>query len=98
MDLGLTGKRAVVMGGGGCIGRGIADALAAEGVKVALVSRHQEALDQAASEIRAAGGTALGAAADLADHASIAAAFSRIEAEWGGVDILINNSGGPPPS
>ncbi|HVJ53305.1 MAG TPA: SDR family oxidoreductase [Aliidongia sp.] len=98
MDLGLTGKQALVMGGGRGIGRGIADALAAEGVAVALVSRQQAALDQAAAEIRATGGRALAIAADLADRGAIETAFRRAESELGGIDILINNSGGPPPS
>jgi 3-oxoacyl-[acyl-carrier protein] reductase len=99
MELGLSGKRALVMGGGRGIGRGIADALAAEGVSVALVSRNQATIDRAAAEIAAASrGKTLAIAADLADRAAIETAFRRIETEWGGVDILINNSGGPPPS
>jgi 3-oxoacyl-[acyl-carrier protein] reductase len=99
MDLGLTGKRALVMGGGRGIGRGIADALAAEGAAVALVSRNQAALDHAAAEItERTGSRALPVAADLADRRAIEAAFRKIELEFGGIDILVNNSGGPPPS
>jgi 3-oxoacyl-[acyl-carrier protein] reductase len=99
MDLGLQGKRALVMGGGRGIGRGIADALAAEGAAVALVSRDLAALEAAAAEIAERnGGKVLTLAADLADRASLDRAVETIIAEWGGVDILINNSGGPPPS
>jgi 3-oxoacyl-[acyl-carrier protein] reductase len=95
MDLGLAGKRALVMGGSRGIGRGIAAALAAEGAAVAIVSRDQAALDKTAAEI---GHGVLPVAADLADRAALAAGFATIESRLGGVDILVNNSGGPPPS
>jgi 3-oxoacyl-[acyl-carrier protein] reductase len=95
MDLGLAGKRALVMGGSRGIGRGIAAALAAEGAAVAIVSRDQAALDRTAAEI---GHGVLPVAADLADRAALAAGFATIESRLGGVDILVNNSGGPPPS
>jgi len=99
MDLGLTGKRALVMGGSRGIGRGIAAALSAEGAAVAIVSRDQSALDRTAAEIGAATGHAvLPVAADLADRTALAAAFATVESRLGGVDILVNNSGGPPPS
>jgi 3-oxoacyl-[acyl-carrier protein] reductase len=99
MDLGLTGKRALVMGGGRGIGRGIATALAAEGASVAIVSRNREALEKAALEIGdRTGAPMMAVAADLADHHGIAKAYHRIAEALGGVDILINNSGGPPPS
>jgi 3-oxoacyl-[acyl-carrier protein] reductase len=99
MDLGLTGKRALVMGGSRGIGRGIAAALAQEGAAVAIVSRDQAALDRTAEEIGLETGTpVLPVAADLADRAALAASFAAIEHKLGGVDILVNNSGGPPPS
>ena len=95
MDLGLAGKRALVMGGSRGIGRGIAAALAAEGAAVAIVSRDQAALDKTAAEI---GHGVLPVAADLADRTALATAFAVIESRLGGIDILVNNSGGPPPS
>ena len=99
MDLGLDGKRALVMGGSRGIGRGIAAALAGEGTRVAIVSRDQAALDRTAAELRAeTGGDVLAVAADLADRTALAAGFAAIAARLGGVDILVNNSGGPPPS
>jgi 3-oxoacyl-[acyl-carrier protein] reductase len=99
MDLGLKGKRALVMGGGRGIGRGIADALAAEGASVAIVSRNQPALDEAAAAIeKRTGSRALPVAADLADRATLERAFQKIRETLGGVDILVNNTGGPPPS
>jgi 3-oxoacyl-[acyl-carrier protein] reductase len=99
MDLGLAGKRALVMGGSRGIGRGIAAALAAEGAAVAILSRDQAALDATAAEIAAeTGATLLPIAADLADRAALAQGFAAVESGLGGVDILVNNSGGPPPS
>lgn len=100
MDLGLKDKRAFVMGGSRGLGRGIAEALAAEGATVALVSRNQEALDKVAAEIVAKypGCAAFGVAGDLASAGSVLAAYERAETQLGGIDILINNSGGPPPT
>ena len=99
MELGLIGKRALVMGGGRGIGFGIAAALAAEGAMVALVSRNQAALDAAATAINAAsaGGGAIAIAGDLSDPGSMEAACQEVSARLGGIDILVNNSGGPPP-
>src|SRR5712692_11268441 len=98
MDLELQGKTALVLGGSKGLGRGVADALAAEGVAVALLARGQEALDQAVSEITRRGGRAIAVAADLADWPSVEAASNRARQELGPIDILLNNSGGPPPS
>lgn len=100
MDLGLTGKRALIMGGSRGLGRGIAEALAAEGASVALVSRNQAGLDRAAAEIAAKfpGSTVTSVAGDLATSGSVAAAYHAVVERIGGVDILVNNSGGPPPT
>ncbi|HZP46069.1 MAG TPA: SDR family oxidoreductase [Candidatus Binataceae bacterium] len=98
MDLRLTGKTALVLGGSKGLGRGVADALAAEGVAVAMVARGQEALDKAVAEIKARGGRAIGIAADVADWPSIERAVSTTRQQLGPIDILLNNSGGPPPS
>jgi 3-oxoacyl-[acyl-carrier protein] reductase len=99
MDLKLKGKKALVFGGSKGIGRGIADALAAEGVDVALVARTKETLDKSVSEINArGGGKAIGLVADLADWASVEKAVNSARQQLGQIDILVNNSGGPPPS
>ena len=100
MDLALRGRTALVFGGSKGLGRGCADALAAEGVDVALVARGREALDRAAGEITARFGVAAHAfAADLADHDAVLRAVDQAEAALGGrVDVLVNNTGGPPPS
>ncbi len=100
MDLGIRGRSALVFGGSKGLGRGCAQALAAEGVAVALVARGQEALERTAGEIAASAGVPVhGFAADLADHDAVLRAVDRAEQALGGrIDILVNNSGGPPPS
>jgi 3-oxoacyl-[acyl-carrier protein] reductase len=98
MDLQLKGKTALILGGSKGLGRGVADALAAEGVAVALVARGQEALDRAVSEITSRGAKAVGFAADLANWPTVEAAANGARKELGHIDILLNNSGGPPPS
>ncbi|HKM99798.1 MAG TPA: SDR family NAD(P)-dependent oxidoreductase, partial [Candidatus Binataceae bacterium] len=99
MDLKLKGKKALVFGGSKGIGRGIADALAAEGVDVALVARSKETLDRSVAEINArGGGRAVGVVADLGDWPSVENAVQSARQQIGSIDILLNNSGGPPPS
>src|SRR5690349_6634641 len=99
MDLQLKGKKALVLGASKGIGRGIAEALAAEGVEVAIVARSKEPLDKAVAEINARGsGRAIAAAGDLSDWASVENAVNSARRSLGTIDILVNNSGGPPPS
>jgi len=98
MDLQLKEKTALILGGSKGLGRGVADALAAEGVAVALVARGQEALDRAVSEITSRGGKAVGFAGDLANWPSVEDAANAARKQLGAIDILLNNSGGPPPS
>ena len=97
MDFGITGKHALILGASSGIGRGIAEALAAEGVTVALTARRQDKLDEVAAGIRERGGQALVRVLDLADRAAIAKVHADLEQELGGIDILVNNTGGPPP-
>lgn len=91
----LSGRRAVVTGASRGIGRAIAEALAGAGAEVLV---HYNASEAAASEvvagIRAAGGKAWAAQADVTDPAQVKALFDAVEARWGAVDILVNNAGG----
>ena len=100
MDLHLTGKRALICGGSSGLGRAVAEALAAEGAHVALLSRDAAKLQGVADGINAtATGRAVIVTADLADHASLLAAVDTAEDLLGGpIEILLNNTGGPPPS
>lgn len=98
MDLGVTGRVALVLGAGGGLGGAIARALGAEGVKVAVAGRHTESVDVTTSEITAAGGVAKSFVWDLTDLAEMGRQIAAIEADLGPVDILVNNTGGPPPT
>jgi NAD(P)-dependent dehydrogenase (short-subunit alcohol dehydrogenase family) len=90
-------KRHWSLGGSKGLGRGVADALAGEGVAVALLARGKEALDHAVAEITARGGRAIGLSADLADWSAVENAANSAHERLGPIDILLNNSG-PPPS
>ncbi|MDH3738090.1 MAG: SDR family oxidoreductase [Alphaproteobacteria bacterium] len=97
MDLGIAGKRALVSGASQGMGRGIAEALAAEGVRVILCSRNGDKCASVAAELSEQYKTeAHGIACDLADPAAIDRAAGYAEETLGGVDILVNNTGGPP--
>lgn len=98
MDLGLKGRTALVLGAGGGLGGAIAATLAAEGANVALADVNAEALERSAQAVRQAGARALPLVWNLGDLASIDAQVAAIERELGPVDILINNTGGPPPT
>lgn len=98
MDLGLSGKTALVLGASSGLGRAIALGLAAEGANVAVAARNEAALAALAGEIEALGVRALAVCWDLADLSVIDANVAAVEASLGAVDILINNTGGPPPT
>ena len=97
MDLELKGKVAVVGGASKGLGRACAEALAQEGVKVALCSRSRPDLDKTAQEIRdATGAETLVLAGDLDRHETIRELIAATLDRFGRLDILVNNSGGPP--
>jgi 3-oxoacyl-[acyl-carrier protein] reductase len=95
MDLGIKDKRALVLGGSKGLGRGIAEALAAEGVVVALTGRDQATAVRSAAEIA---DSAMGLALDLGKPETIDPFLDRLAADFGDIDILVLNGGGPPPS
>lgn len=98
MDLGLKGKRALVMGASKGLGRAIADSLAAEGAHLVISGRTQASLDEAAAAMVAAGATsAHGVPADVANAADMDRLGDEAVRLMGGVDILVLNHGGPPP-
>ena len=98
MELGLSDKRALVLGSSRGLGFGIAKALAAEGCRVLMNGRVADALELAVEAVNAQdAGQASALVADLAEPGSAATIAAAAESELGGVDILINNGGGPPP-
>ncbi len=98
MDLGLKGRRALVMGGTKGLGRSIADALAEEGASIVISGRDQGRLDEAAAALRAKGAPAAsGVVADVARGEDMDRLADAAVAALGGVDILVLNHGGPPP-
>ncbi|WGD31006.1 SDR family oxidoreductase [Ancylobacter sp. WKF20] len=98
MDLQLNGRAALVLGAGGGLGRAIARTLAAEGARVALADIDTDALKATQAEVEAGGGAALPLLWNIADIEACDGHVAAIEAALGPVDILVNNTGGPPPS
>jgi 7-alpha-hydroxysteroid dehydrogenase len=90
----LDGQVAVVTGGGRGIGRGIALALADCGADVVVLARRQHEVDAVAEEIRARGRRALALSADVLDFTQLPKALDRVVAEFGRLDIMVNNAGG----
>ncbi|HVV89717.1 MAG TPA: SDR family oxidoreductase [Solirubrobacterales bacterium] len=94
MDLGIDGRVALVMGASKGIGRGIATTLAREGARVAIASRSRERLD---ATVEALEGDVTAFVADAGDLERLAELSGEVEADLGPIDILVANTGGPPP-
>jgi NAD(P)-dependent dehydrogenase (short-subunit alcohol dehydrogenase family) len=92
MDLGLGGARAIVTGASRGIGLACAQALAAEGARVALVARTAADLETAARQVD---GETLQLTADTTDDAAVRAAVEKVVEAWGGVDVLVNAAARP---
>jgi 3-oxoacyl-[acyl-carrier protein] reductase len=91
VDLGLEGRTAVVCGASAGIGLGIAEALAEEGANVVMFARRRDVLEREASRI---GGVAVGG--DVTSPADAERLVATAVDAFGGIDILVNNSSGPP--
>ena len=93
MDLGLSGKVALVAGASKGLGRAIAAELVEEGARVAISSRSRERIDVAAEEVGAANAYVY----DSADLDAAPTLVAAVEADLGPIDVLVTNTGGPPP-
>jgi 3-oxoacyl-[acyl-carrier protein] reductase len=93
MDLGLSGRAALVTGGSQGIGREIALVLASEGADIAICARRADRLEETAAEIRALGRRAVAVAADVATPDGPAVVLDATMENFGRVDILVNNAG-----
>jgi len=89
----LSGKVAVVTGGGSGIGLAISKRLAADGAAVAILDRHGASAEEAAAKITTGGGTALGVEADVTDRARVEVAVAEVVDRLGAPTILVNNAG-----
>jgi NAD(P)-dependent dehydrogenase (short-subunit alcohol dehydrogenase family) len=89
----LSGKVALITGGGRGIGRAIALRFVSEGASVMLAATRREPLEATAAEIRKGGGRAATVVTDVADEAAVKRTVEATVAELGGLDILVNNAG-----
>jgi len=96
MDLGLSGRRAIVTGGSKGLGQAIAAELLAEKAQVAICARNAAELDATAAELREAG-PVFAARCDVTDPDQVSAFMAAAASAMGGVDILVNNAGGARP-
>ena len=97
MDLGLTGRVAIVAAASKGLGRAVAEELAREGARVAICARTPAALAETAGEIReSTGREVFHQPLDVTNSTAIASFVSAVEARFGRLDICVTNSGGPP--
>jgi len=104
MDLGLRGRTALVTASSRGFGRAVALQLAAEGARVAMCARGESDLKEAAEDVKAAGQEVYGGAGgevraqalDVTDGAAVTDFVADLQRDWGGIDLLLVNAGGPP--
>lgn len=90
----FSGRHVVVAGGSSGINLGIADAFAAHGASLSILSRSQHKLDAALAQLRAHGGSAEGYSADVRDAAAVATALQRAHERFGAIDVLVSGAAG----
>lgn len=90
----LKGRVAVVTGSAQGLGLAIATALADDGARVVIADINGEVVDASVAMLKEQGKEALGVVMDVTSRSSVNGAFDKVVAEWGGVDVLVNNAGG----
>ncbi|OQR36638.1 short-chain dehydrogenase [Pseudomonas sp. Bc-h] len=93
MNIDLSAKRVIVTGGSRGIGVAIAKAFAAEGARVAICARSEQAVNEAGQVLAAQAQGVIARAVDVTDTAAVQAFVSEVVQAWGGVDVLVNNAG-----
>lgn len=93
MNIDLSGKRVIVTGASRGIGRAIAQAFAAEGARVAICARTEEAVVTAGKALQASAQAVIARAVDVTDSEAVKAFVQEVADSWGGVDVLVNNAG-----
>src|SRR5271163_5183679 len=97
MDLGFADATAVVTGGSKGMGRAVAEVLAADGARVAVMARGRQALDETVEALLAAGAPeAFGVSVDMTDAHSIEDGFAEVAAQWPALNILVHTIGPGP--
>ncbi|WP_374378769.1 SDR family oxidoreductase [Dongia sp.] len=94
----MTIKSAIVTGAGTGVGKAIAKALLGAGFHVAMLGRRVEVIEKAAKEVDPSGTKTLAISADISDPAAVVAAFDKVKAAWGRLDVLVNNAGVGAPA
>jgi len=98
ITLDFSRKNVVVVGGTSGINRGVAEAFAAEGARVAVVSRKQAKVDDTVASLREKGAhDAQGFSADVRDHDALAAGFAALHEQWGDIDVVVSGAAGNFP-
>ena len=97
MDLGLSKRVALVCGASRGIGYAVAEELAREGARIAIVARDANSVAAAATRLTKTGAKVLPIIADLSTSEGTASAVSKVLAQYGRADVLVTNTGGPPP-
>lgn len=95
MDLGLEGKIAFVGGASQGLGKAVAEELAREGCRVALLARNEQKLAATVEALRKEGGEAIGVAGDMTDRTALSAAWEMVRNTYGDPDIFVYNNAGP---
>ncbi|OHC27259.1 MAG: short-chain dehydrogenase [Pseudomonadales bacterium RIFCSPLOWO2_02_FULL_63_210] len=93
MNIDLSGKRVIVTGASRGIGQAIAQAFAAEGARVAICARTEEAVVTAGKALQANAEAVIARAVDVTDSAAVKQFVQEVADSWGGVDVLVNNAG-----
>src|SRR6202790_1370532 len=98
MELGIRGRTALVLGGGGGLGGAIAHVLATEGVGIAVADIEAGAVKRSVDQIEGKGGEALGLVWGISDLTAVDKNVRAIEGRFGPVDVLVNITVGTPPT